>query len=162
MNPLAFTNLMVLYLAAATQSTPTTSPTDAVSMTSCHSMTHRDSQGSQISSKKRYHFWDRFRGLIHAVIISSVLRSSPSRSDSFLCSGTTRNVVLEFVTFAGTILLEASQMTQGIPYVECLAKAIEYVAKASKVRSHFLLRIKILIFPNTYRSYRRLKQRSKR
>lgn len=49
-------------------------------------------------------------------------------------SGTTRNAVLELAMLAGTILVEASQMTQGIPYVECLAKVIEYVVKATKVR----------------------------
>ncbi|EIM89425.1 uncharacterized protein STEHIDRAFT_109607 [Stereum hirsutum FP-91666 SS1] len=89
--------------------TPTTSATeftiDTTSVTSCRSM-DQDSQSSQFVSTKRYQFWNRSR--------------------------TTQNAVLELVTLAGTILVEASQMTQGVPYVECLAKVIEYVAKASK------------------------------
>lgn len=134
-------NLILLGLAAPTPSTltPTTSATeftiDTTSVTSCRSM-DQDSQSSQFVSTKRYQFWDRSREFARSLVISSVLRSSSLRSYSFLCSGTTRNAVLELVTLAGTILVEASQMTQGVPYVECLAKVIEYVAKASKVRFH--------------------------
>ncbi|EIM89426.1 uncharacterized protein STEHIDRAFT_138337 [Stereum hirsutum FP-91666 SS1] len=90
--------------------TPTTSATeftiDTTSVTSCRSR-DQDSHVAQVSStKKRYQIWSRSR--------------------------TTRNAVLELAMLAGTILVETSQMTQGIPYVESLAKIIEYVAKATK------------------------------
>ncbi|EIM84170.1 uncharacterized protein STEHIDRAFT_113347 [Stereum hirsutum FP-91666 SS1] len=105
--------LIVPSLAAATPSirttTTTESPINAMSLLSHYSI-HHDSHVSQSSSKKP---------------------NPARRARRIFGSGTHRKAVLELVTLAGPVLVEASQMTQGIPYVECLAKVIAYIVRAN-------------------------------